>query len=59
MSIQQGLECLSTCFRLKEMPEKGGCLPVGGVAGMGLHGAHEWGRTKGPGLQAAAALAGV
>lgn len=48
-----------TCFRLKEMPAKGGCLPVGGVAGMELRGAQEWGRRKGPGLQAAAALAGV
>lgn len=43
---------LGTCFRLKEMPAKaggGGCLPVGGVAGMELHGAQEWGVRKGPG----------
>lgn len=47
-----GSGMLGTCFRLKEMPAKaggGGCLPVGGVAGMELHGAQEWGIRKGPG----------
>lgn len=34
-------------------------MPVGGVAGMELHGAQEWGVRKGPELQASAALAGV
>lgn len=35
MSIQQGLECLSTCFRLKEMPEKGAACLWGESLGWG------------------------
>lgn len=49
-----------TCFRLKEMPAKGGMPACGGVAGMELRVAQEWGgERRGPGLQVAAALAGV